>query len=79
MSKTQFMEAKTALNRLLTSDEGARNLEHLPKEYIEKLQRIAVMNSLAAMSVKMFDGKCNLEVDYSDLKSIPLIKITKKA
>lgn len=42
------MEGKNTLQRLIDTEEASRSITLLPKETLEKIQKLAVMNSLCA-------------------------------
>ena len=53
-SKKAFIEGKNLIMRVINTEEGMRNTTHLSKEYLEKIVKLAIMNSLMATKLGMF-------------------------
>ena len=78
--KTNFMEGKNTLQKLIETEESQRCNTLLPKAQLEKLQRLIVMNSLCATKASMFGSDVVISINQaSSLPWLPSIEVSKKA
>ena len=78
-AKQLFIDGKNVLQRLIETDEPMRNGKYLDKQYLEKVQRIAVMNSLNLMKANMYGEKGVLKINKDQsIMVMPLIDIEQK-
>lgn len=76
--KQNLMDGKNALQRLIDTEEQQRSTVLLPKEKLEKLQRLVVMNSLSLTKAAMLSdavAKINLA---NSTQWLPAIDVDKK-
>ena len=80
--KTNFLEGKSILQKLIDTDDSLRCTSLLPKATLEKLQRLIVMNSLCATKASMFgaaDQAVVITVNQSaSTQWLPSIEVNKK-
>ena len=78
--KTNFMEGKAILQKLIDLEDTQRSTTLLPKANLEKLQRLIVMNSLCATKASMFGADSVISVNLAASSQwLPAIEVTKKA
>lgn len=77
--KTNFMEGKSTLQRLLETEESQRCNTLLPRAQLEKLQRLVVMNSLCATKASMYGADAVITINQAaSLPWLPAIEVNKK-
>lgn len=63
----------------MLTDEGSRNIKHLSKDYLEKIQRLAVMNSLNITKITMYGDKAIVKVSKElSMSVLPAFDVDKK-
>lgn len=64
---------------MIDTPEASRNTKFYSKQYLEKIQRIAVMNSLNMTKASMFGSNATFKINKANSSPIlPLIDIEKK-
>ena len=77
--RTNFMEGKSALQKLIDTEDLQRCTTLIPKASLEKLQRLIVMNSLCVTKVSMFGTDSVISVNLAASSPwLPSIEDTKK-
>ena len=78
-AKALFIEGKNILQKLIDTDESLRNGKYYKKEYLQQVQRIAVMNSLSLTKASMFGAEALFKINKAEsLPTILLVDIEKK-
>lgn len=73
------MTGKNMIQRLISTDENARNNKHLSKEFLEKLSKLAVMNSLCITKVQMYGANAIVKINKANsLPILPAFDVDKK-
>ena len=79
IAKNKMNEGKNVLQKLIDTDESARNTNHLSKEFLEKIQRLTVMNALNMTKITMFGENAKVSINKStSLNILPAIDVEKK-
>mmetsp|Transcript_9792 Transcript_9792/g.7375 ORF Transcript_9792/g.7375 Transcript_9792/m.7375 type:complete len:109 (+) Transcript_9792:780-1106(+) len=79
-AKYLLNEGKNILSNLNNTEEGLRNLDHLSKEYLEKLIRLTVMNSLMSTKLLMLKENAIVKVNTENsLKDLIAFVVEQKA
>ena len=74
------MEGQKLIKKLIDTDEGSRNNKHLSKEYLEKIQKLAVLNSLNVSKINMYGTNTVIKINkQNSLPILPAIDVDKKA
>jgi len=79
-AKLMFKEGQTILTNLNTTEEAMRNTQHLSKDYLDKLIRLTVMNSLMTTKITMFGDQAVLKLNKANsLQDLLAFDVEKKA
>lgn len=78
-AKNELIDGKNILQKLIQTDDNARNTLHLSKEYLEKLQRLVMVNSLNTTKVAMYGPDAVIKVNKDNsLPTLLAIDVEKK-
>ncbi|CDW89048.1 n-alpha-acetyltransferase auxiliary subunit [Stylonychia lemnae] len=78
-AKNLFIEGKNILQKLIQTEDTLKNDRYFNKQYLEKIQRIAIMNSLNLTKISMFGENAVFKVNRTDsLPHLILIEVEKK-
>lgn len=78
-AKKAFKEGKLLLDRVMNYEEGLRNNKHLSKSHLEKIGRLAIMNSIMTAKVQMFGENSIVKINKANsLYCLPAFDVDKK-
>lgn len=79
LTKKLFNDGKNIINRLATTDDSMRNHKHMGKEFLDKIMRLTVMNSLNGTKLTMFGENAVVKVNKdTSLSCLVAIEVEKK-
>ena len=77
--KNSIIEGKNHIQKLIETEEASRSSTLLPNTLLEKLQKLAVMNSLCATQAQMYGKDAVISINLAgSLAILPAISVTKK-